>query len=83
MSTKTQDRSQALVEFYNAPDEALFNQSTIALIRDCSFATLERDRWSGTGIPYKKIRRAVKYRKKDVLEWLDQYQPQNSTPEVA
>ncbi len=78
---KSQDRTKTLAEFYAAPDEALFNQLKIANIRDCSTATMERDRWAGGGIPFIKIGRAVKYRKADVLEWLAQHQPQTSTSE--
>lgn len=77
-----QNRVQALDEFYSAPDSSLFNQITVAQVRDCSKATMERDRWSGGGIPFIKIGRSVKYRKSDVLHWLDQYQPKNSTSEV-
>jgi hypothetical protein len=76
---QTQSRSQALAEFYSAPETALFGQRTIAHVRDCSTATLERDRWAGSGIPFIKIGRAVKYRKTDTLAWLEQYQPQQST----
>ena len=76
---KTQDRTKTLTEFYGAPDNALFNQITVAHIRDCSTATMERDRWAGGGIPFIKIGRAVKYCKADVLEWLAQHQPQTST----
>jgi hypothetical protein len=85
MSTNTQDytytqtRDKSLAEFYSAPDTSLFNQIIVAHVRDCSTATMERDRWAGGGIPFIKIGRAVKYRKADVLEWLAQYQPQNST----
>jgi len=75
-------RAKALAEFYSAPDTALFNQFVVAHVRDCSTATLERDRWRGGGIPFIKVGRAVKYRKSDVLAWLDQYQPQLSTSEV-
>lgn len=78
----TQPRTQALAEFYSAPDTALFNQFVVAHVRDCSTATLERDRWRGGGIPFIKVGRAVKYRKSDVLAWLDQYQTQLSTSEV-
>jgi hypothetical protein len=74
-----QTRAEALAEFYGAPDTALFNQNVVALIRDVSKFTLERDRWAGGGIPFIKIGRSVKYRKSDVLEWLAQYQPQAST----
>ncbi|MDD5276225.1 MAG: hypothetical protein PHR16_09100 [Methylovulum sp.] len=72
-------RGEALVEFDTAPDNALFNQAVIAFIRDCSIATLERDRWAGGGIPFLKIGRAVKYRKSDVLAWLGKHEPQAST----
>jgi hypothetical protein len=73
------DRNKSLAEFYSAPDTALFNQVTVAHVRDCSTATLERDRWAGGGIQFIKIGRAVKYRKADVLNWLEQYKPQQST----
>jgi hypothetical protein len=78
-----QNRTQALAEFYSAPETSLFNQITVAHVRDCSKATMERDRWSGGGIPFIKIGRSVKYRKCDVLHWLDQYQPKNSTSEIG
>jgi len=77
----TQARTIALAEFYAASNGALFNQIIIAYVRDCSTATMERDRWVGGGIPFIKIGRACKYRKADVLVWLEQYQPQNSTSE--
>ena len=79
MSSQTQNRTNALTEFYSAPETTLFNQVTVAYVRDCSTATLERDRWAGGGILFIKIGRSVKYRKADVLAWLAQYQPQSST----
>ena len=79
MAIKTEKRSDALKEFYDAPDSALFNQETIAAIRGCSKATMERDRFLGNGIPFIKINRAVRYRKKDVLIWLAKCQTLNST----
>lgn len=79
MTTQAPDRTKALAEFDSAPDASLFNQIVIAQVRGCSTATLERDRWAGGGIPFIKIGRAVKYRKSDVLAWLAQYHPQNST----
>jgi hypothetical protein len=83
MNNQKINRSKALAEFYSAPETALFNQIIVAHVRDCSTATMERDRWAGGGISFIKIGRAVKYRKADVLAWLEQYQPQNSTSEVA
>jgi hypothetical protein len=78
---KQQDRTQSLAEFYNAPEASLFNQIIIASVRDCSIATMERDRWVGGGIPFIKVGRAVKYKKTDVLDWLDTCQVQRSTSE--
>ncbi|MEI6267593.1 MAG: helix-turn-helix domain-containing protein [Methylococcaceae bacterium] len=83
MSAQIQNRSDALNEFYNAPDEALFNQMTVAAIRECSKFTMERDRWNGGGIPFVKIGRAVRYRKADVVEWLGKCQTVNSTSEAV
>jgi len=83
MNNQKNDRITSINEFNGAPDTALFNQITIAHVRDCSKATMERDRWAGGGIPFIKIGRAVKYRKADVLAWLEQNQTQNSTSEKA
>lgn len=83
MATKKEktaiDRGAVLEEFYNAPETALFSQQTISVIRQCSTAKLERDRWLGGGIPFIKFGRAVRYRKSDVLAWLSDYEPQSST----
>ncbi len=83
MSDQTQDRAKALAEFYGAPDDALFGQDVIALVRGCSTATMERDRWAGTGIQFIKVNRAVRYRKSDALAWLAKCQTLNSTSEVT
>jgi hypothetical protein len=83
MTNPASNRSHVLAEFYSAPDASLFNQVTVAQVRDCSKATMERDRWSGGGIPFIKIGRAVKYRKCDVVNWLAQYQLKNSTSEIG
>ena len=42
-----------------------------AAIRNCSRATSERDRGAGTGIPFIKMGRLVRYKKRDVYrkEW--------------
>ena len=62
-----------------APDSTLFSQDTLAAIRDCSLATLERDRWAGTGVRFIKIGRLVRYKKSDIQAWLAQHQSFNST----
>ncbi len=72
-------RIEMLEDFEQAPDTALFNQQTIAAVRDCSTATLERDRWAGSGIPFLKFGRSVKYRKSEVLTWLNTHASRLST----
>lgn len=73
-------RIEILQEFHAAPDDALFDQVTVAAVRDCKPSTLERDRWAGGGIPYRKLRgRHVRYQKRDVLVWLNQHAPVTST----
>jgi hypothetical protein len=76
------DRQEHLDLFYTAPENALFDQITVAHIRGCSPALLERDRWEGKNIPFMKIGRAVRYRKSDVLAWINQFQPRQSTSET-
>jgi hypothetical protein len=71
-----------VTEFWQAPDEARFNQRTIAAVRNCSEALLERERWAGTsGPPFIKDGRRVQYRKLDVVKWLNGHQTFRSTSE--
>ena len=72
-------RIELLADFEQAPNTTLFNQQTIAAVRDCSTATLERDRWAGTGIPFLKFGRSVRYRKSEVLSWLNTHSSRQST----
>lgn len=75
-------RLSLINEFELAPEVALFSQLTVAAIRDCSLATIERDRWAGTGIPFLKIGRAVRYRKADICAWLERHKPVQSTTQT-
>ena len=72
-------RIDLLKEYELAPDWTLFSQETVAAIRDCSLATLERDRWVGTGVPFVKLGRLVRYRKSDIRSWLETHQSVGST----
>lgn len=60
-----------LTNFWEASDEALFDQKLIANALQFSEAKLERDRWKGEGIPFLKLGKSVRYRKRDVLQWLN------------
>jgi hypothetical protein len=73
--------SQLVREFWGAPDEALFNQRTVAAVRDCSEALCERERWNGTGPSFMKTGGRVKYRKADVVEWINRHRTFSSTSE--
>jgi hypothetical protein len=64
-------RLELMHEYELAPESALFSQETVAAILGCSAATLERDRWHGSGIPFIKVGRMVRYRKLDIRSWLD------------
>lgn len=75
------NRLQLLGEFYVAPNDTWFGQTMVAAIRDCSLATVERDRWAGTGVPFVKCGRSVRYRKIDILNWLDKHTSAQSTTE--
>ena len=72
-------RLDLIQEYELAPDWALFSQETVAAIRDCSLATLERDRWIGIGIPFIKMGRLVRYRKSDIRAWLESHHAIKST----
>lgn len=72
-------RIELIQQYELAPDWMLFSQKTVAAIRDCSFATLERDRWVGIGIPFIKMGRLVRYRKSDIRAWLEKQVIRQST----
>lgn len=58
-------------QFDEAPDGALFDQKIVAAKLDVSIALLEKLRWTGGGVPFVKLGRSVKYRKTDVLEFIE------------
>ncbi|GAB0058089.1 hypothetical protein SIID45300_02431 [Candidatus Magnetaquicoccaceae bacterium FCR-1] len=72
-------RIELLREFEDAPVSALFDQTAIAAVLGCSDKKLERDRWIGGGIPYRKIGNLVRYSKGDVLAAIDRCPLVNST----
>jgi hypothetical protein len=78
MKTK-QPRFTLIQEYEQAPDWMMFSQETVAAIRDCSIATIERDRWIGIGVPFIKMGHLVRYRKSEIRTWLDQQVAVQST----
>ena len=59
--------------FWEAPDDALFGPETVAAVRRISPLTLSFERHRKVGIPYLKMpgAKAVLYRKRDVLDFLE------------
>jgi hypothetical protein len=66
-------RLTLIYEYELAPDTMLFSQSTVAALRQCSIATVERERCRGGGVPFVKLGRLVRYRKSDIHQWLAQH----------
>lgn len=64
------------------PLDALLTPREYARIRRCSERTIERERTSGRGCRYIKIGRGVRYRRGDILDFIDQHARQ-STSEAA
>lgn len=57
----------------------LLNQKEVAKILRKSEAWLERMRWQGGGIPFKKIGRHVFYVESEVLNWINSQPTKTST----
>jgi hypothetical protein len=67
----TKTRAELAQEFNALPSGALADTPQTAAFLNCSEALLERRRWDGTGIPFLKLGRSVRYRKSDVLAYLE------------
>lgn len=81
-SNSEKSRLQLLQEFDLAPPSTLFPQLTLCAILDCSPATTERNRWAGVGVPFIKIGRSVRYKKSDILSYLEAQKLHHSTVEM-
>jgi hypothetical protein len=65
----------------DSPDDLLTGLE-YARMRRCSVRTVERERSTGTGCRFIKIGRAVRYRRCDVLDFIERH-TQQSTSEAA
>jgi len=81
--SKNTSRLQLINEFEAAPASTLFDQKTLAAVLDCSTQLLERNRWAGQGVTYIKIGRSVRYRKQDILDFLQQQKIHHSTSDLG
>jgi len=57
----------------------LLKQAEVSQIIRKSPAWLERKRWEGGGLPYRKIGRNVFYEEAEVYKWIDEQPRMNST----
>ena len=65
---------------YSSKFPRLLNQKEVASIIRKSEAWLERQRWLGEGIPYRKIGRSVRYQEDDILSFLEEQPKINTYP---
>jgi hypothetical protein len=82
LTMNTELRLSLMNEYEAAPDSALFSQLTVAALRQCSIALIERDRWAGMGVPFLKMGHLVRYRKSDIRTWLEKHQSFQSTTQA-
>jgi predicted DNA-binding transcriptional regulator AlpA len=61
--------------------DVLFDQKRAAHFLGLSVRTLERHRVAGTGPPFARLGRLVRYRQHDLADWVDSHL-QNSTSEL-
>ena len=50
----------------------LFDTKTLVVALGLTVAWAERSRWKGKGPKFVRVGRAVRYKREDVLEWLEQ-----------
>lgn len=75
-------RKAALINFfYESNLESLHDTETAVAVCGKSTAWAERKRWEGNGIAFVKIDQHVRYKKSNVLAWLEKHQEQQSTSE--
>lgn len=61
---------QNILKAIRLDDDMLYGEETIATHLDCGVKTLQAWRTRGGGLPFVKVGRLVKYRGKDVKDWI-------------
>jgi len=79
MITHESKRLLLIREYEEASDDTFFSQNTVAALRNCSLSTIERDRWAGIGVRFRKLGRMVRYRKSDIKKWFEKQDTFQST----
>ncbi len=64
--------SASLGALFDDPALVLLDQTRLAELLGCSARTLERQRLEGSGIPFCRVGRLVRYRLADVRQYLEE-----------
>lgn len=57
--------------FWEAHPDTLFSEKTIALIRNLSPFTIQKERWGKSGPKYIKVLGKILYKKSDIVEFIE------------
>ena len=82
-STKAIDRSERTIAFWNSTPDSIHSIETIMAVLDVAKQTLQKMRCDGDGPKFIQRKRLLYYRKKDVLDWVQESmgEPVSSTAE--
>jgi hypothetical protein len=61
------------------PLDDLLTQREYAAIRRCSERTVERERGTGIGCRYVKIGHAIRYRRRDIIDFIEKHIRQSTS----
>ena len=67
-SPSSEGLAKLVAQFYEAHPDSLHDERVVAAVIGCSQEKLQRDRWSGKGLPFHRFGRLVRYRKRDVTD---------------
>jgi len=70
---KNIDRAAIRTEFYNSPNDALFDTAAVAVIVGRSVQWMHCKACAGGGIPFFKFGNLRQYKKSDVLDYMAQH----------
>lgn len=65
--SETEEQGKLVAQFHACHPDSLHSEIVVAAVIGCSVEKLQRDRWRGTGLPFVRFGRLVRYRKSDVL----------------
>lgn len=66
-----------------AKPDGYFKEAEVCAALDKSVAWAQRHRWAGTGIPYVKLGRSVRYRGADIASWITAHRVETTQAPAA